>query len=93
MKSLQLGDHKDHKQLLFHKIKILIDRIDMIARVRKQRVRKINHKEKLLGKLLDGYRMKNKNQFSKTIFFFDFSNPLKQIMIKSRGTKTLLKIY
>ena len=33
--------------------------------------------------------MKNKNQFPKTLFFFDFSNPLKQIKIDIYNPKTL----
>ena len=36
--------------------------------------------------------MKIKNQFPKTLFFFDFSNPLKQIKIHLLNPKTLLKL-
>ena len=36
--------------------------------------------------------MKNKNQFPKTLFFFNFLNPLKQIKIDLLNPKTLLKL-
>ena len=36
--------------------------------------------------------MKNKHQFPKTVFFFDFSNPLKQIKNDLLNPKTLLKL-
>ena len=35
--------------------------------------------------------MKIKTNIPNILFFFDFSNPLKQIKIKSFGSKTLLK--
>ena len=36
--------------------------------------------------------MKKKNQFPKTLFFFDFSNTLKQMKIDLLNPKTLLKL-
>ena len=36
--------------------------------------------------------MKIKNQFSKTLFFFDFFNSLKHIKIDILNSKTLLKL-
>ena len=36
--------------------------------------------------------MKIKNQFPKILFFFNFSNPLKQIKIDLLNLKTLLKL-
>ena len=35
--------------------------------------------------------MNNKNQFPKTLFFFDFSNTLKQIQIEIYNPKNALK--
>ena len=36
--------------------------------------------------------MKIKTNIPNILFFFDFSNPLKQIKMKSFGSKTLLKL-
>ena len=57
--------------------------------MRKQRVWKTNHKEKLLEKLLDGYRNEEQKSIPKDSIFFDFFNTLKQIKIDFYNSKTL----
>jgi len=44
---------------------------------------KKNNKEKHLRKILDRYKNKDQNQFSKNSLFFDFFNTLKQIKDKT----------
>ena len=57
--------------------------------MRKQGVWKSKSLRKLLEKTLDRNINEDQNQFPKTLFFFDFSNPLKQIKINLCSSKTL----
>ena len=45
-----------------------------------------------MKKTLDRTINEDQNQFPKTLFFFDFFNPLKQIKIKLCSSKTLEKL-
>ena len=60
--------------------------------MRKQRVWKTNHKEKLLGKLLDGYRNEEQKPTPKDSIFLWFFEHFKTNKEWSFKPRTLLKL-
>ena len=90
MEGLQLLVVSTSYKLIFSLNKILTYRIDMKAQVwENKEFENKKHKEKLLRKTLDWNKDQNNSQ--RVLLFLDFLNPLKQIKIKSFGTKTHLK--
>ena len=72
-----LGDLKDHKPIFLTK-QDPIDRIDMIPQVwENKEFGNKKHKEKLLGKLLNGYRNEEQKSIPKDSIFLWIFQPFK----------------